>query len=194
MDIGPFEQFAEWIKLAEENEPNDPTAMSLASVDDAGLPNVRMVLMRRFDERGIVFFTNFESQKGEEILGQKLAAACFHWKSLRKSIRLRGIMVPVSDEEADEYFYSRARGSRIGAHASKQSRELESRFALEKEVAKYAAKFGTGKIPRPKHWSGFRLQPLSVEFWNDGKFRLHDRLRYDREGLQDEWKTSRLYP
>lgn len=193
-DNDPFKQFAEWIKLAEDAEPNDPTAMSLATVDKDGLPNVRMVLMRRFDERGIVFFTNFESQKGEEILDQKLAAVCFHWKSLRKSVRMRGIMEPVSDEEADDYFYSRARGSRIGAHASKQSRPLESRFALEKSVAKYAAKFGTGKIPRPEHWSGFRLQPLSIEFWNDGKFRLHDRLRYDREGLQDAWETVRLYP
>ena len=190
----PFVLFEEWLTLAEGAEPNDPTAMSLASVDGDGMPNVRMVLMRRFDERGIVFFTNFESQKGAELLAQQKAAACFHWKSIRKSVRFRGIVEVVSDEEADEYFYSRPRGSRIGAHASKQSRPLESRFALEKEVAKWAAKFGTAKVPRPEYWSGFRIKPLSVEFWNDGKFRLHDRQRFDRENLKDHWQISRLYP
>ena len=190
----PFDLFAQWLKLAEESEPNDPSAMSLASVDGDGLPNVRMVLMRRFDERGIVFFTNFESQKGEEMLENQKAAACFHWKSLRKSVRFRGEVEVVTDEEADEYFYSRPRGSRIGAHASKQSRPLESRFALEKEVAKHTAKFGTGTVPRPDYWSGFRIKPLSIEFWNDGKFRLHDRQRFDREDLNAEWKISRLYP
>ena len=190
----PFELFSQWLKLAEESEPNDPSAMSLASVDGDGLPNVRMVLMRRFDERGIVFFTNFESQKGEEMLENQKAAACFHWKSLRKSVRFRGEVEVVTDEEADEYFYSRPRGSRIGAHASKQSRPLESRFALEKEVAKHTAKFGTGTVPRPDYWSGFRIKPLSIEFWNDGKFRLHDRQRFDREDLNAEWEISRLYP
>ncbi|MEM8652742.1 MAG: pyridoxamine 5'-phosphate oxidase, partial [Pseudomonadota bacterium] len=171
-----------------------PTAMALATVDETGLPNVRMVLMRRVDERGIVFFTNFESQKGEELLSCKKASAVFHWKTLRKQVRFRGEVEVVSDEEADEYFYSRARGSRIGAHASKQSRPLESRFALEKEVAKYTAKFGVGDIPRPDHWSGFRIKPLSIEFWSDGKFRLHDRFRYDREKLDAGWALERLYP
>ncbi len=190
----PFEQFAEWLSMAEKSEPNDPSAMSIASVDSVGMPNVRMVLMRRHDERGIVFFTNFESQKGEELLFAKKAAANFHWKSLRRQVRFRGLIEVVSEEEADEYFYSRPRGSRIGAHASKQSRPLESRFALEKAVAKYSAKFGVGEVPRPDYWSGFRIRPLSIEFWNDGKFRLHDRERYDRHEPQGEWNVTRLYP
>ncbi|MCB1385906.1 MAG: pyridoxamine 5'-phosphate oxidase [Nitratireductor sp.] len=190
----PYERFAEWLAMAEKSEPNDPTAMSLASVDADGLPNVRMVLMRRWDERGIVFFTNFESQKGAELLASGKAAAGFHWKSLRKAVRFRGIVEVVSTEEADDYFYSRPRGSRIGAHASKQSRPLESRFALEKAVAVWSAKFGVGEVPRPDYWSGFRIRPVSIEFWSDGKFRLHDRVRYDREGTEGEWKVTRLYP
>jgi len=190
----PFGQFAEWLALAEKSEPNDPTAMSIASVDGDGMPNVRMVLMRRHDERGIVFFTNFESQKGEELLFAKKAAANFHWKTQRKQVRFRGLVEVVSAEEADEYFYSRPRGSRIGAHASKQSRPLESRFALEKAVAIHSAKFGVGKIPRPDYWSGFRIRPLSIEFWSDGKFRLHDRVRYDRDAPEGGWRVTRLYP
>lgn len=190
----PMKIFAEWLELAEGSEPNDPTAMALATVDTSGMPNSRMVLMRRFDDRGIVFFTNFESQKGEEIIASHKAAACFHWKSLRKSVRFRGLVEEVTPAEADEYFHSRARGSRIGAWASKQSRPLESRFALEKEVARYAARFGTGEIPRPPYWSGFRIRPLSIEFWSDGKFRLHDRRRFDRETLGADWQEVRLYP
>lgn len=192
--VSPWPRFAEWLAAAETSEPNDPTAMSLATVDARAMPNLRMVLMRRHDDRGIVFFTNFESQKGSELLANAGAAACFHWKSLRKSVRFRGPVEQVGDAEADEYFHSRPRGSRIGAWASKQSRPLESRFALEKEVAKYAAKFGAGEIPRPDYWSGFRLKPLSVEFWSDGLFRLHDRLRYDRDDLGGDWTTTRLYP
>lgn len=194
IDENPFVLISEWLKSAEVSEPNDPTAMALASVDADGLPNIRMVLMRGFDERGVVFFTNFESQKGVELLASGKAAVCFHWKSIRKSIRIRGEVEVVSDEEADDYFYSRPRGSRIGAHASKQSRPLESRFALEKQVAVWAAKFGTGKVPRPDYWSGFRIKPLSIEFWSDGKFRLHDRKRFDRENLDAPWEVSRLYP
>lgn len=190
----PMNIFADWLQKAEKSEPNDPSAMSLATVDPDGLPNCRMVLMRRHDERGLVFFTNFESSKGRELLASGKAAACFHWKSLRKSVRFRGLVETVSEAEADEYFESRARGSRIGAWASKQSRPLESRFALEKEVARYAARFGTGVIPRPEHWSGFRIRPLSIEFWSDGNFRLHDRLRFDRDTLDASWATSRLYP
>ncbi len=190
----PMKMFADWLKQAESKEPNDPTAMSLATVDKNGLPNCRMVLMRRYDDTGIVFFTNFESQKGEELLANAKAAACFHWKSIRKSVRFRGFVEQVSDAEADDYFYSRARGSRIGAWASKQSRPLEDRLALEKQVAKYAAKFGVGKVPRPPYWSGFRIKPLSIEFWSDGKFRLHDRLRFDRDSLTSAWTTERLYP
>ena len=194
IDENPFDLISEWLKSAEESEPNDPSAMSLASVDGDGLPNIRMVLMRGFDERGVVFFTNFESQKGIELLASGKAAVCFHWKSIRKSIRIRGEVEVVSEEEADEYFYSRPRGSRIGAHASKQSRPLESRFALEKQVAIWTAKFGTGNVPRPDYWSGFRIKPLSIEFWSDGKFRLHDRKRFDRENLDMPWEISRLYP
>ena len=190
----PMFLFTQWLELAENSEPNDPTAMSLASVDQNGMPNVRMVLMRRYDERGIVFFTNFESQKGEELLSTPKAAACFHWKSVRKSVRFRGEIEVISDAEAEEYFQSRDRGSRIGAWASKQSRPLESRFALEKEVAIHTAKFGVSEIPRPDYWSGFRLKPLSIEFWNDGKFRLHDRKRFGRDALGDNWNISRLYP
>ncbi|MCP3687570.1 MAG: pyridoxamine 5'-phosphate oxidase [Gammaproteobacteria bacterium] len=190
----PIALFEDWLALANKHESNDPSAMALASVDADGMPNVRMVLMRRHDERGFVFFTNFESQKGEELLGQNKAAACFHWKSIRKSVRIRGLIEVVSDEEADEYFFSRPLGSRIGAWASKQSRELESRFALEKQVAKYTAKFGISKIPRPQYWSGFRIMPLSIEFWSDGKFRLHDRFKYDRTGLDQPWSLRRLYP
>ena len=194
-EIGkPFVQFGEWLKLAEASEPNDPTAMSVASVDADGMPNVRMVLMRRWDERGIVFFTNFESQKGAELLASGKAAANFHWKSQRKQVRFRGPVEVVSDAEADEYFFSRPRGSRIGAHASKQSRPLESRFALEKAVAVWSAKFGVGEVPRPDYWSGFRIRPVSIEFWSDGQFRLHDRIRYDRDAPEGDWRVTRLYP
>ena len=194
-EIGkPFVQFGEWLKLAEASEPNDPTAMSIASVDADGMPNVRMVLMRRWDERGIVFFTNFESQKGAELLASGKAAANFHWKSQRKQVRFRGPVEVVSDAEADEYFFSRPRGSRIGAHASKQSRPLESRFALEKAVAVWSAKFGVGEVPRPDYWSGFRIRPVSIEFWSDGQFRLHDRIRYDRDAPEGDWRVTRLYP
>jgi pyridoxamine 5'-phosphate oxidase len=192
--VEPMKKFAQWLADAEKSEPNDPSAMALATVDGEGMPNCRMVLMRRHDPRGIVFFTNFESQKGEEILSAGKAAACFHWKSLRKSVRFRGMTEIVSEEEADEYFFSRPRGSRIGAWASKQSRPLENRYALEKEVAIHAAKFGTAAIPRPPYWSGFRIRPLSIEFWSDGMFRLHDRIRYDRTSLDGEFETSRLYP
>lgn len=190
----PMIIFADWLQKAEKSEPSDPSAMSLATVDGEGMPNCRMVLMRRHDDAGIVFFTNFESSKGSEILASGKAAACFHWKSLRKSVRFRGPVEVVSQAEADDYFNSRPRGSRIGAWASRQSRPLESRFALEKEVAIHAARFGTGTIPRPPHWSGFRIRPLSIEFWSDGLFRLHDRLRFDRDAVSSSWQTTRLYP
>ena len=190
----PFTLFAEWFKDAGENEPNDPSAMSLASVDADGMPNVRMVLLKDFNEDGFVFYTNFESQKGEEILGQPKAALCFHWKSLRRQIRVRGNVTVVSDEEADAYFNSRARDSRIGAWASQQSRPLESRFALEKAVAKYAAKHAIGTVPRPEYWSGFRVAPLYMEFWHDRPFRLHDRVVFRRDTPADSWSRSQLYP
>ena len=188
----PLELFANWFGDAEKTEPNDPNAVALATVDAEGLPDVRMVLLKGYDERGFVFYTNFESAKGVEILGSMKAAMCFHWKSLRRQVRLRGPVEIVSDEEADAYYTSRARGSRIGAWASKQSRPLESRFALEKAVAEYTARHAIGDIPRPPYWSGFRIMPQTIEFWHDRPFRLHDRLVFSRDG--DGWKTTRLYP
>ncbi|MBY5740212.1 pyridoxamine 5'-phosphate oxidase [Rhizobium leguminosarum] len=190
----PFKLFAEWLKEAEASEPNDPNAMALATVDEDGLPNVRMVLLKGFDDDGFVFYTNFESQKGREILGQKKAAMCFHWKSLRRQVRLRGPVEIVTDAEADDYFKTRARGSRIGAWASRQSRPLESRFALEKAVAEYTARYAIGEIPRPAHWSGFRIRPTSIEFWKDQKFRLHDRVEFRRPSPEGEWEKVRMYP
>jgi pyridoxamine 5'-phosphate oxidase len=188
----PFSLFGTWLKEAESAEPNDPNGLALATVDADGMPNVRMVLLKSFDLDGFVFFTNYESRKGQELLGQKKAAMVFHWKSLRRQVRVRGDIETVSDAEADAYFETRARGSRIGAWASKQSRPLESRFALEKAVAEYTMKFGIGHIPRPAHWSGFRLRPVSIEFWADRPFRLHDRVEFTRAG--EGWEKVRLYP
>jgi len=190
----PFELFQEWLDDATAHELNDPNALSLATVDRDGLPNVRMVLLKGFDEGGFVFYTNFESAKGTELLSAGKAAMCFHWKSLRRQVRIRGTVGPVDAQEADEYYQSRPRGSRIGAWASKQSRPLESRFALEKEVARYTAKFALGEIPRPEHWSGMRLVPTSIEFWHDRPFRLHDRLTFARSGPDENWTRARLYP
>lgn len=190
----PFHFFSEWFVDAERDEINDPNAMSVATVDETGMPNVRIVLLKEIDSRGFVFYTNFESAKGRELLSQGKAALCFHWKSLGRQVRVRGTVSPVADAEADAYYASRARGSRIGAWASKQSRPLESRFALEKEVARYTARFGFGEIPRPPHWSGFRLVPLSIEFWEARTFRLHDRLVFTRETPDASWETQRLYP
>ncbi|MCB1501189.1 MAG: pyridoxamine 5'-phosphate oxidase [Bauldia sp.] len=188
----PIALFGEWLTAAEASEINDPTAMALATVDGDGLPDVRMVLLKGFDAAGFVFFTNFESAKGRELLANPKAAVVFHWKSLRKQVRVRGPVSEVSAEEADAYFQSRARGSRIGAWASQQSRPLESRFALEKAVAAYTARYAIGEIPRPSYWSGFRIAPQEMEFWSDGAFRLHDRLKFVRDGAG--WQTSRLYP
>lgn len=190
----PFNLFAEWLKEAQAKEPNDPNAMALATVDEEGLPNVRMVLLKDFDERGFVFYTNFESQKGQEILSAGKAAVVFHWKSLRRQIRVRGVIEKVSDAEADTYFSSRPRDSRIGAWASQQSRPLEGRFALETAVAMYAAKYAIGNVPRPPHWSGFRIQPLSIEFWHDRPFRLHDRVVFRRVDQNAAWTKAKLYP
>jgi pyridoxamine 5'-phosphate oxidase len=190
----PFQLFADWLKEAEASEINDPNAVALATVDEDGLPNVRMVLLKGFDQDGFVFYTNFERQKGREVLGQKKAAMCFHWKTLRRQVRLRGPVEVVSDEEADAYYKTRARGSRIGAWASKQSRPLESRFALEKAVAEYTARYAIGEIPRPQHWSGFRIKPTSIEFWKDQKFRLHDRIEFRRATPEGGWDKVRMYP
>jgi pyridoxamine 5'-phosphate oxidase len=190
----PFSLFGEWLKEAEASEPNDPNAMALATVDEEGLPNVRMVLLKGYDERGFVFYTNFESQKGQEILGTMKAALVFHWKSLRRQVRVRGIVEEVSKAEADQYFASRPRDSRIGAWASHQSRPLESRFALETSVALNTAKYAIGEVPRPPHWSGFRIKPLSIEFWHDRPFRLHDRVVFRRPDETSQWAKARLYP
>ncbi|MTH96516.1 pyridoxamine 5'-phosphate oxidase [Roseibium sp. RKSG952] len=190
----PFALFGSWLEDAGRSEPNDPNALALATVDEEGLPNVRMVLLKDFDERGFVFYTNFESAKGHELVNAGKAAMCFHWKSLRRQVRIRGGVVQVPDTEADAYYKSRPRGSRIGAWASKQSRPLESRFALEKEVARYTAKFGIGDIPRPGYWSGMRLEPVSIEFWHDRPFRLHDRVVFRRAGPEGGWTKVRLYP
>ncbi|MBB2970004.1 pyridoxamine 5'-phosphate oxidase [Mesorhizobium sp. RMAD-H1] len=190
----PFQLFAEWLSDATKSEPNDPNALALATVDENGLPNVRMVLLKDFDESGFVFYTNYESKKGREILASQKAAMCFHWKSLRRQVRVRGPVEQVSDEEADAYYASRPRGSRIGAWASKQSRPLESRFALEKAVAEYSARYAIGDIPRPSYWSGFRIRPVSIEFWHDRPFRLHDRVLFTRATPEGEWEKTRLYP
>jgi len=195
----PFALFESWFKDAAAHEPNDPNAMALATVDNDGLPNVRMVLLKGVDgperpDRGFVFFTNYESAKGRELLASGKAALCFHWKSLRRQVRVRGLASPVAPEEADAYFATRARGSRIGAWASAQSRPLESRFALEKAVALYTAKYAVGEIPRPPYWSGFRIVPLEMEFWHDRPFRLHDRVQFRRKDPAGSWERTRLYP
>ena len=173
----PFRLFAEWLADAEKSEINDPNAVAVATVDPDGLPDVRMVLLKGFDEDGFVFYTNFESAKGQQILSSMKAAMCFHWKSLRRQVRLRGPVEVVSDAEADAYY---------------ASRPLESRFALEKAVAEYTARHAIGEIPRPAHWSGFRIRPQQMEFWHDRPFRLHDRMRFDRAG--EAWEKTRLYP
>ncbi len=188
----PFELFEAWLKEAEASEPNDPSAMSLSSVGADGMPSSRMVLLKGVDPRGFVFYTNFESRKGEQLLTKPKAALLFHWKSLRRCVRIEGEVEVVAGEEADAYFSSRPRQSQIGAWASQQSRPLEGRFELEKRVALYAAKHAVGSVPRPDYWSGFRVMPRRIEFWQDGAFRLHDRLVYSRSG--EGWTTERLYP
>lgn len=198
-DACPFDQFAAWMAAAEASEPNDPNAMALATSTAEGRPSLRMVLLKGVDGaavghagRGFVFYTNLESRKGGELAANPWAALCFHWKSLRVQIRVEGPAVPVSEAEADAYFASRARDSRIGAWASQQSRPLEGRFELETRIAKFAARYGLGEVPRPPHWSGFRVVPERMEFWRDRPFRLHDRLVYHR--TDDGWRTERLYP
>ena len=190
----PFELFAHWLEDAKKKEPNDANAMALATADEDGLPDVRMVLLKGVDERGFIFYTNLDSAKGQQLADNAKAALCFHWKSLRRQVRVRGLVEAVPAAEADAYFASRARDSRIGAWASKQSRPLESRFALEKSVAREAARFGLGEVPRPEHWSGFIIRPMSLEFWRDRPFRLHDRLTFARDDFSSPWSTSRLYP
>jgi len=192
--LNPIALFEQWFEEARASEPNDPEAMTLATVDPDGLPNARMVLLKHFDENGLVFYTNEESAKGRELAASPKAAALFHWKSLRRQIRLRGAIAHVSDDMADAYFKSRPRDSRIGAWASQQSRPLESRFAFEKAIAFYAAKFAIGDVPRPPYWRGYRLTPVEFEFWRDRPFRLHDRVRFTRSAPNAPWRSQRLYP
>ncbi len=193
----PFARFAAWLKEAEASEPNDANAMTLATADAAGRPSARMVLLKGFDERGFVFYTNLESRKGGDLAQNKDAALLFHWKSRRRQVRIEGRAEAVTAAEADAYFATRPRAAQIGAWASQQSRPLEGRFALEKAVAQFGVKFGLGKVPRPPQWSGFRIVPARLEFWQDGTFRLHDRIVYLRvPGPQgpDGWRTERLFP
>ncbi len=190
----PFDRFAQALALANESEPNDPTAMAVATVDPQGLPNLRMVLMKDYDLRGFVFYTNRQSAKGRELDASFKAAANFHWKSLRRQVRLRGEVEEVTLAESDAYFASRPRNSRIGAWASQQSQPMENRFALETSVAVYAAKFGLGEIPRPPHWIGYRIKPVYIEFWTDKPFRLHERIVYQRERPEGDWGVERLFP
>jgi pyridoxamine 5'-phosphate oxidase len=192
--IDPFGVFEVWYAEAQEHEINDPGAMALATVDSEGMPDVRVVLLNGHDQRGFVFFTNFESAKGKELGANPRAALNFHWKSLRRQVRIRGSVEEVAAEEADAYFATRPRGSRIGAHASDQSRPLASRADLVFKVEELTRSFGEGDVPRPAHWSGFRVLPLQIEFWKDGQFRLHDRMNFTRTTPSDPWTRRRLFP
>ena len=188
----PFPLFDDWFAEAHRSEPRDPNAMALATVDDQGLPDVRMVLLKGHDRRGFVFYTNAESAKGREIAGSGKAALVLHWKSLNRQVRVRGRVETVTEEEADAYFASRHRGSRIGAWASRQSRPLPSRAALEASVAEMETRFAGGEVPRPPHWRGYRIVPDAMEFWQDQPSRLHDRVVFTSQGTG--WERQRLYP
>ena len=190
----PFALFREWMKEAEASEPNDANAMALATADADGIPNVRMVLLKGVDARGFVFYSNSGSTKGAELAANPHAAANFHWKSLRRVVRVKGAVTQVSDAEADAYFATRPKDSQIGAWASPQSQPMEGRWVFEKKLAEYALKFGLGAVPRPPHWTGWRITPLRIEFWRDRPFRLHDRLVYSRHDASSPWTTERLFP
>lgn len=189
----PFLIAQGWLAEAEKTEPNDPNAIALSTVDASGMPNVRMVLLKDIEADAFVFYTNYESAKAHELDGAGKAAFVMHWKSLRRQIRVRGIVEREDGPAADAYYTSRSLKSRLGAWASKQSRPLSSRKALLAEVAKVTATHGTNP-KRPPFWGGFRIRPLEIEFWADGDFRLHDRFQWQRDALEDEWRISRLNP
>lgn len=192
--IDPFSLFEDWYGEAKLSEPNDPHAMALATVDGDGMPDARMVLLNAYDHRGYCFFTNFESDKGRQLLAHPKAALLLHWKSLRRQVRIRGPVTPVTSEEADEYFATRPKQAQIGAWASKQSQPLESRFAFEQAIAKETAKHLIGEVPRPPGWSGWRITPQRIEFWHDRPFRLHDRIEFRRAAAGAAWDKVRMYP
>ncbi len=192
--IDPFDLFEEWFAEARQSEPNDPNAMAVATVDGDGLPDVRMVLLNGRDPRGFTFFTNFESAKGRQLLAHRKAAALFHWKSLRRQVRVRGAVEIVTDSEADAYFATRHRTSQLGAHASRQSRPLAARTELVGRVEVLESEYAGGEVPRPDYWSGFRIVPSAIEFWKDGAFRLHDRMLFARADPESAWGRTRLNP
>ena len=192
MHKDPIVQFKAWYEDAKAKEPSDPDAVALASAGADGRPSVRMILMRGLDERGFLFYTNLTSNKALAMRDNPYASMCFHWKSLARQVRIDGAVELLSDAEADAYFASRPRESQVGAWASKQSQPLEGRFELEARFAKYLAKFGIGKVPRPDFWSGYRLVADEIEFWDKRPYRLHDRTLYRRTA--DGWEMSKLYP
>lgn len=190
----PFDRLNNWLAEAEKSELNDPSAVALATVGENGAPSLRMVLMKGCDERGLVFYTNLGSKKAQELEKNTSASMLFHWKSLRRQVRIEGNIVRTGGDEADTYFASRARSSQIGAWASKQSQPMEGRFEFEAAIAKYTAKFGTGAISRPDFWSGFRLEPTYFEFWQDRRFRLHERITYSLDKQSQNWSLAEIYP
>ncbi len=190
----PLRLFAAWYAEAKRAEPVNPEAMTLATVDGNGMPNARMVLLKGFDEHGFVFYTNLASVKGRELTDAPKAALTFYWKSLQRQVRVRGTVEAVSSQEADAYFATRSRMAQIGAWASNQSTALESRLAFEKAIARFTAKFGVGAVPRPPHWSGYRVVPQEIEFWQERPFRLHDRITFRRDDPTAPWNKTRLYP